>query len=100
MCPPGRESGQIAEGCSIAISAELIEQLGTCIARSLHACGSSSPPTPQGYLTVEEAAEYLDCCIDHVRTLYRRGDIRAFRPGRRILIDRNSLDEYIRSVPV
>ena len=82
---------------TISISEQVLEELAQLIRQQPGTGGDESARSI--YLTVEAAAEYLGCCVDHVRTLYRRGEISAFRPGRRILIDRGSLDEYIRSVP-
>jgi excisionase family DNA binding protein len=82
---------------TISISEQLLGELAELIGQQLGRAGEE--PATSSYLTVEAAAEYLGCCVDHVRTLYRRGEITAFRPGRRVLIERRSLDDYIRSVP-
>lgn len=87
---------RVAESFSLAIPRDLVEAVADLIVQRLKPATKVEGPE---FLTVEDAATYLGCSIDHVRTLYRRADIRAFRPGRRILIDRSSLDEYIRSVP-
>jgi excisionase family DNA binding protein len=82
---------------SFAIPQQLLEQVADLIAERL--AETMPVSVPSQFLTVEEAAEHLGCSVDHVRTLYRRGDVVAFRPGRRVLIDRGGLDEYVRSVP-
>ena len=81
---------------NLTLSEDLLEHVADLVAEKLKDVlgGEAS-----SFATVEEAAEHLGCSVDHVRALYRRGEIRAFRPGRRVLVDRASLDDYVRSVP-
>lgn len=46
-------------------------------------------------LTLQEAAEVLVCHTDTVRALIRSGQIKARRPGRRWLVNAESVREYL-----
>lgn len=46
-------------------------------------------------LTVEEAAEYLGVCRPTLLELTRTGEFPAFRIGRRVLISRAGLEEWV-----
>lgn len=46
-------------------------------------------------LTVKQAATYVGCTIWHVRELYWAKEIAGFIAGRRLLLDRTSLDRWI-----
>jgi hypothetical protein len=51
-------------------------------------------PTPR-LLTVKQAAAYSGATIWHIRELYWAKDVLGFIAGRRLLIERASLDAYI-----
>jgi excisionase family DNA binding protein len=55
---------------------------------------SQSQITPR-LLTVKQASAYAGCTIWHVRELFWSKTILGFKAGRRLLIERTSLDAYI-----
>jgi len=61
----------------------------------------TSTPTPSAaslvprLLSVKQAAAYTGATIWHVRELFWAKDIAGFIAGRRLLLDRTSLDQWI-----
>jgi excisionase family DNA binding protein len=87
----------MTDSITLTIPDELLTRLAEYLGP--HLLTVEAEPRPS-YVTVREAAEHMGCSIDHVRQLYRAKEIRAYRPGKQILIETASLDEYIRSRPV
>jgi excisionase family DNA binding protein len=58
--------------------------------------------TPTGrYLSLEEAAEYSTLSISTLRRMLLQKKLRAYKPsGRRVLIDKAELDEWIHQAAV
>ena len=54
-----------------------------------------STATKQKWLTTEQAANYLNMHIDTIKTLFRRGDIKATKPGRVWRATTDWLDDYM-----
>lgn len=54
----------------------------------------STDITPR-LLTVKQAAHYVGCTVWHVRELYWSKAVLGFVAGRRLLLDRTSLDQWI-----
>jgi excisionase family DNA binding protein len=63
----------------------------------------STDITPR-LLTVKQAAHYVGCTVWHVRELYWSKAVLGFVAGRRLLLDRTSLDQWMtagsKSVPL
>lgn len=49
------------------------------------------------WLNADEAADYLRCSVSRIRKLTMTGEIPHEKEGRRVLFDRDQLDEFIRS---
>src|SRR4051794_1266677 len=85
------------------IPADVVERMVELVATEIAAKMESHGHEARGdaiWLTVPEAADRMGCSTDHVRDLYRSGEIDAFKPGKAYLIPRRSVDDYIRSRPV
>lgn len=50
-------------------------------------------------LSIEEAAQQANCCRDKVYEAIRTGDLKAKKFGRRTLILRDDLENYLRRLP-
>jgi len=74
-----------------AVSAQLMELIDAYVdervAQALAAIDSRPP-----WLTLEQAAERLDCSRDAVRMRVKRGRLVARRDGRRVYVSRDSVD--------
>lgn len=55
--------------------------------------------TERQLLTVEDAAEVLNCSEGTVRNRIRDGRITSKRDGRRVVIERAELERYIAELP-
>jgi excisionase family DNA binding protein len=59
----------------------------------------SSPAVPSGItprlLTIQEAARYLSATVWAVRALLWAKELRHVQIGKRFLIDRNDLDQFV-----
>lgn len=60
---------------------------------------SDEPKRWPGWMTRQDAAEYLSICTKSISALEDTGKINARRIGRKILISKSSLDEYMESLP-
>lgn len=49
------------------------------------------------WMNAHEAAEYLRCPVSRIRKLTSTGEIPHHHDGRRVLFDRNELDQYVRN---
>jgi len=47
------------------------------------------------WMTADEAADYLRCPVSRIRKLTMTGELPAHRDGRRVLYNRNELDNYV-----
>jgi excisionase family DNA binding protein len=52
------------------------------------------------YLTIQEAAELLRCATKTIRRRIEEGSLKAYRNGRRIIIPREQVFDYIEARPV
>lgn len=52
------------------------------------------------YLTRLEAAVYLRISTRALDSLIARNDLKAFRPGRKLLFKREDLDAYVQRYPI
>jgi excisionase family DNA binding protein len=51
------------------------------------------------YLTKEEASAYLRCSLRSIDSLLARGELKAYRPSRRLLFKREDLDAFVQRRP-
>jgi excisionase family DNA binding protein len=56
----------------------------------------TASPDASPYRSIVEAAEYLRVSERFVREAIRRGRLRSFRAGRRVLLSRDDLDAFVR----
>lgn len=65
-------------------------------------CGSSAQKGqvaggPSEWMTVAEMQEYMHAGRTKAYELIKAGEVRSYRPGRGILVNRLSLDRYIKA---
>lgn len=48
------------------------------------------------YMTVEEVSEALHMPLDTVRKKIKRGDLKAYKPGKRILVEEKELELFVK----
>ena len=51
------------------------------------------------YIGLLAAAEYTDLSRTYLLSLVHSGRLRAYRVGRRILVDQRDLDDFVTSIP-
>jgi excisionase family DNA binding protein len=56
---------------------------------------AANPDIVPRLLTVKQAAHYVGCTVWHIRELYWSKAVLGFVAGRRLLLDRTSLDAWI-----
>lgn len=58
---------------------------------------TASPRNSGPLMTIEEVAEYLRCSVRHVHNLKRRGYLKFFNHGKKMLrFHRSSVEDYIK----
>jgi excisionase family DNA binding protein len=79
-------------GIDLHLDDQNLERLAAAIARHLEhrGNGSSSP-----WLTADQAAAYIGAPLSRIRTLTMGGDIPTHRDGRRVLYNRDELDQWL-----
>lgn len=60
---------------------------------------TNTTPSQQIYFTKQEAAEYLRFSPRAIDSLLARGELKAFRPGRKLLFRREDLDAFVQRHP-
>lgn len=61
---------------------------------------TNMPISEKVYFTKQEAAEYTRFSARTIESLLARGELKAFRPGRKLLFRRTDLDAFIQQYPV
>lgn len=90
------EQGKAPSGglqAALTFPPEVLEALAEAVAQRLLA--AQAPATP--WLDVPRAAAYLVCSKQRVYDLVSEGVLHPARDGRRLLFDRQALDEYLRA---
>lgn len=80
-------------GLHLTFPPELLDLIADRVADRL--ADRLEPTSAEGYLTAEQAAEYLAAPIGRVRYLTRTGELRCYRDGRRVLYRRRDLDAVL-----
>lgn len=52
------------------------------------------------WLTIPEVAEHLCTPIKTIRRWIADGRLRAYRPGKRVLIHRDDVERFVRAAPI
>lgn len=60
---------------------------------------NDSPGSVSPYLTIKQAAEVSSLAPSTIRLLIRKGQLKAHHIGRRVVIKRANLEEYLESHP-
>jgi excisionase family DNA binding protein len=84
-----------ADGISVPLPSEIVDaiaQRAAVIALERLRAEGEAPPR---LLTVEEAAMYLRAGRQRVYDLLSDGRLRRHKDGRRVLVDRQELDDYL-----
>lgn len=53
-------------------------------------------PKLKKWLTVDEVMDIAKCSDTHIRNERKRGNIRAYKPGRELLFDFDEVEKWIR----
>jgi excisionase family DNA binding protein len=79
---------------TLPVPDELIEELAE---RTANKVIERLPESAEGYLNVEQAAEYLSCEPHRIYDLRRQG-LKCYRDGSRLLFRRGDLDAWLTKV--
>jgi excisionase family DNA binding protein len=60
-----------------------------------HAIDTEAPPHPRELLSIDKISGALGICKSYTYRLISEGELRSVRIGRRTLVSRRSLDEYL-----
>ncbi len=59
----------------------------------------SKAPDAKPYLTIKEAAELARLALPTIRLYIRRGELKSYRVGRRVIIKRTDLESFLEIHP-
>jgi excisionase family DNA binding protein len=62
--------------------------------------GQRNKETEKPYLTIKEAAEFSRLAPSNIRLLIRKRQLRAQKVGRRVLIKRSDLENFLEANPI
>jgi len=93
--PPAHSSevGHTNRPLALEVPSALVEAVAVRVADLL---AERVPPERDGYLGVEEAADYLACPKSRVYELVAAKRVRHYRDGRRVLFKAEDLDAVLR----
>jgi excisionase family DNA binding protein len=80
---------------SLQLGPEFAQTIAAALADELERRGTLAPQATSPYLTVPEAAEYMRCAPQAVYDRISQGVLEPRRDGRRVLLDRRTLDAYL-----